>query len=188
MGRLLPSGIINGRKGVVTFGLSIGYFVGHPDQIVDTVIQDIGIFHVVREKTDFHFHANELLWGIIINAVNGDAGIVVYLAHDPVLKALFQPFFGFGEPDMFFCAQKAVKWSFPNGRVDGGIMSTYVSVQRLIEFSNGGKLSCIKPIKPAVLKGLKFRSTFPLLAPSLTGVWSSSVPTEPQMRVSWSLE
>ena len=39
--------------------------------------------------------------------------------------------------------------------------------------------------KNLVRRVLKFLSTFPLLAPSLTGVWIRTTPSCPHMRDSW---
>ena len=41
-------------------------------------VKDVGVFHLAGKETDIRLHADELLGRVIADAVNGDAGIVVY--------------------------------------------------------------------------------------------------------------
>lgn len=55
-------------------------------------VQEIRFVHAVRKISDICLHPDELRRNVIRNAVDGDAGVIVYLAGDAVGEALIEPF------------------------------------------------------------------------------------------------
>ena len=91
--------IINGA-GIVAFGAAIFHPVGRTDGIMDAIGQDVGILHPVRQETDFHIRTDELHGDIVRKVIDGNRGIKIDLAGDPIHKVFNEPFMAFRRSDM----------------------------------------------------------------------------------------
>ena len=87
---------------------------------------------MARQVPYVHLHADELWRGIIPNAVNRNAGIIVDFARDTVGKAFIQPFGRPWDADMVFSTHEAVDRSLACTGMDSGVVPTDITYSKMI--------------------------------------------------------
>lgn len=123
------------------------------NRIVDTLIENVGVLHVIRKVADLDIGSDELLWTVIRNAINGDAGIIVNGAGDAVMEAFIEPFAGFGLLHMTLRIEIAVQWGLAGSGMYGSVMLPDVSAKALVELFQRVDLREVQDIEPPHLQG-----------------------------------
>ena len=114
-------------------------------------IKDICGGHIVWKETDLHFGSNELHGHIIINTVNGDRGIPVDSADNPVHEAFVQPGPGFRHLCLHTGAAVPLQRDFPDPGVEGGIIGADIVCKEAVKVLQGMDGIQVKGIKPGFL-------------------------------------
>ncbi len=111
-------------------------------------IKDVCGRHIIRKETDLHLGGNELRGYIIINTVNGDRGIPVDPAGNPVHEAFVQPGPGFWHFYLHTGAAVPFQRDLPDSGVEGCVIGTDIVRKETVEFFQGMDGLQIQRIKP----------------------------------------
>ena len=121
------------ERRIVSPDLTVCDLIGRVDRIVNVIEEDVGILHVVRKVTDLDLGSDELLWAVIGNAVDGDAGIIVDGARDAVLEAFAEPFAGLRFLHMVLSLEITVQRGLAGSGMHGCVVLPDVGAEALVE-------------------------------------------------------
>ena len=114
---------------------------------------DIGGRHVVRQEADIHLGGDELHRDIVGDLVNGDGGILVYLAGHAVEEAVLQPLPGFRAANLVTGGAAALKGGSVNTGMEGGVVRAHIVQEQGVELFQGSDIIQLQGVEPTLLKG-----------------------------------
>ena len=123
------------------------------DRIVFTVSRDDSRIEVVRPEEDLDlFTVRDLHGDVIADLINGDGGILPYLADDCVEEVLIQPFTGLRMADRSLCSFVAFKGEHADSGVEAGVVIPHVAAELFIKLTEGTDSIEIEPVDEGFLQ------------------------------------
>jgi hypothetical protein len=103
-----------------------------------SITQDVRCGHIIRQVADVYFCRDELHRNIVAHAVDGDGGILAYLARDAVVKAVVQPLAGLRFPRMIFGSLVTIQRDRVDAAMKSSVVRTHIITQHFVELCKRG--------------------------------------------------
>ena len=125
--------IIDNLGVAVADGVSVLHAVGEGDRETVSVVEDIGILHVGRIKSDLDPLSGKLSRNIVLIIVDPDDGILADFPLITVIESFFQPFTGFRNADVAFGGKVTVDRTLVDPCMEGLVVSLDIVPEQVIE-------------------------------------------------------